>query len=77
MASDTIRASEVGNYLYCRRSWWYQRQGVRSANTEQLARGDAAHAAYGREAQQAQRLRGLAFVLILIAAILTWLQFIG
>ncbi|MFN8403750.1 MAG: hypothetical protein U0V48_09360 [Anaerolineales bacterium] len=34
-----IRSSDIGNYLYCRRAWWYKKQGVESENQAEMATG--------------------------------------
>ncbi len=74
MSQQTIRASEIGSYLYCHRAWWYQRRGVRSANVRELARGAAAHEAHGRRARSLAWQRGLAAALLLVALLLLMLQ---
>ena len=74
MSQQTIRASEIGSYLYCQRAWWYQRQGMRSASGRDLARGAAPHEAHGRGARWLGWKRGLAFALLVLAVLLFLLQ---
>ncbi len=65
-----IRASEIGSYLYCRRAWWYRRQGVEPANLAELAAGNELHRRHGRQVLLAGLLRTLA-LLCLLAALVT------
>lgn len=74
MKSGTIRASEIGTYLYCRRSWWYRRQGYRSANLRELARGSQVHEAHGHGQRRLTWLRRAAFALIGLAVLILLLQ---
>ena len=68
-----IRASEIGEYVFCRRAWWlHQVQGETSANTRELADGTARHARHGRQVSLASALRVLA-VLLLLAGLLTFI----
>lgn len=58
-----IRASEIGEYLYCRRSWWLQRvQGLASQNVRELAEGTEYHQAHGRSVQKAMWAQRIAYV---------------
>jgi CRISPR/Cas system-associated exonuclease Cas4 (RecB family) len=46
---ETIRASEVGEYTYCARSWWLRRvAGEEPEGRERREAGVALHAAHGR-----------------------------
>lgn len=65
-----IRASDIGNYLYCRRAWWYRKQGVLSENKAELAAGTDLHRRHGRKVLAAGLLRGAAMFLLLIAFVL-------
>jgi hypothetical protein len=68
----TIRASEIGAYLYCKRAWWYGRQGYESGNREELSSGLEFHSGHGRRVLIAGFQRFLAIVLLLAAvAVLT------
>ena len=64
-----IRASEIGSYLYCRRAWWYRKQGVPSENQAEMAGGTELHARHGRQVLAAGILRAAGYVL-LVAAVL-------
>ena len=60
-----IRASEIGSYLYCRRAWWYQKQGLESENQAELAGGTELHRQHGRRVIAAGMLRLLGYLLLL------------
>ncbi len=66
-----IRASEVGEYLYCHRAWWLRHtRGHTSANVRELAEGTATHAGHGRRVAGAGALRAAAAVLVILALVL-------
>lgn len=67
---QTIRSSDIGNYLYCRRAWWYRKQGFESANQAELASGTELHRKHGRKVLAAGLLRTLALLLLLAALVL-------
>jgi hypothetical protein len=66
----TIRASEVGSYMYCARAWWYQRKGVESANQAEMTGGTDLHQQHGRQVLLSTLTRTLALILLLAALIL-------
>jgi hypothetical protein len=66
----TIRASEIGTYLYCQRAWRYQRQGVQSENQAELAGGTELHERHGRVVMTVGCLRVLAYALLLASLVL-------
>lgn len=66
----TIRASEIGTYLYCRRAWWYRKQGVESTNQSELTAGTALHRQHGRKVLAAGLLRTFGLLLLLLACTL-------
>lgn len=66
----TIRASEIGTYLYCRRAWWYRKQGVESTNQSELLTGTERHREHGRRVLAANLLRVLGLLFLLAALIL-------
>jgi hypothetical protein len=69
----TLRASEIGTYLFCKRAWWYQGQGIESSNQAELAAGSALHHQHGRTTLIAGGLRTLAWLVLLAAlALLTF-----
>jgi CRISPR/Cas system-associated exonuclease Cas4 (RecB family) len=65
-----IRSSDIGNYLYCHRAWWYRKQGVESENQAELSAGTALHRQHGRKVLAAGLLRALGVVVLLAALVL-------
>ncbi|MGB8645915.1 MAG: hypothetical protein WCF84_11810 [Anaerolineae bacterium] len=66
-----IRASEIGEYVYCHRAWWLGRVvGIENANRAELEAGIARHQAHGRGVRRAFWLRRAALVLVLVAVVL-------
>lgn len=66
----TIRASEIGSYLYCRRAWWYRRNGFESINQAELAAGTELHRAHGRTVIAAGFYRAVGILILLGALVL-------
>jgi hypothetical protein len=76
----TLRASEINTYLFCRRAWWYQSQGIQPSNLAELAGGSQYHREHGRKTLLAGALRSLGWIALLaalallaVAAALQWL----
>ncbi|UCE00949.1 MAG: hypothetical protein JSV42_09620 [Chloroflexota bacterium] len=67
---STIRASEIGTYLFCQRAWWYQKKGYTPSNQNELASGTRIHVHHTRQVLLSGCLRTLAYLTFLIAIIL-------
>jgi CRISPR/Cas system-associated exonuclease Cas4 (RecB family) len=67
---SVIRSSDIGSYLYCRRAWWYRKQGIESENKVELAAGTELHHKHGRQVMASTLNRTLGFILLMIAIIL-------
>jgi CRISPR/Cas system-associated exonuclease Cas4 (RecB family) len=62
-----IRASEIGEYLFCKRAWWLRSQGMESENRKALEAGSAEHEDMARRVALTGCLRTAAFVIFLAA----------
>lgn len=65
-----IRSSDIGTYLYCRRAWWYKKQGVESANQAELAAGTELHVRHGRQVLASSITRTVGLILLMIALVI-------
>jgi hypothetical protein len=63
----TIRASEIGAFLFCQRAWRLRLDGYEPENQAELASGTELHYRHGRTVMLSGCLRTLAYILILIA----------
>jgi hypothetical protein len=70
MPEKIVRASEIGEYLFCNRAWWLRLQGIVPANRHVLEAGTAAHAEHARRVVFAGCLRTAAFILLIAAVLL-------
>ncbi|ACL23474.1 hypothetical protein [Chloroflexus aggregans] len=63
---EIIRASELGEYYYCARSWWLRRVvGREPEGAERRAFGTISHVRHGRLVVFSQRLLWLGFALLI------------
>jgi len=75
--STTIRASEIGTYLYCQRAWHYDRAGQPSQNSAELLTGTELHQAHGRTVIAAGLYRTLGYLALLAALVLLTIYLAG
>ncbi len=77
----TLRASDIAQFMYCQRAWWYAREGQPSANDSWLRAGEHWHIRHGRDVMMVGCLRVLGYVLliasIVAAAALLTTRFLG
>ncbi len=69
MKRSVLRASEIGAFLYCKRAWWYQRQGLVSENESAMLDGVFTHQAHARQVLAARLLRLLGWALLAAALV--------
>jgi hypothetical protein len=67
MPPRVIRASEIGEYLFCKRAWWLRTQGFESASRKVLEAGTAEHEEWARRVALAGCLQTAALLLFLAA----------
>ncbi|GAB4267961.1 MAG: hypothetical protein Kow0080_10460 [Candidatus Promineifilaceae bacterium] len=78
MSDNWIRASEIGDYIYCRRSWYLRRKRqVPSANVRQLRQGTAHHQKHGRRVVLSVWMRRLAYAFIFLVVATAVYQLVG
>jgi len=65
-----IRSSDIGTYLYCRRAWWYKKQGIEASNQTDLAAGTQLHVRHGRQVLASGITRTIGLILLMIALVL-------
>jgi CRISPR/Cas system-associated exonuclease Cas4 (RecB family) len=65
-----IRSSDIGNYLYCRRAWWYKKQGLVSENQAELASGSELHRKHGRQVLASGITRTIGLILLMVALVM-------
>jgi len=71
---DFVRASALGEYVFCARAWWLRREGVRpTRGGEARAAGTRWHESHGRSVARAKRLRLFAAVCMYLALALALL----
>jgi len=71
-----IRASEIGQYVYCAHAWWLGSvQGLPSAHQQEMTAGETAHLRHGRRVRASLGLSRLAYGVLLLAAMVAvvWL----
>jgi hypothetical protein len=67
----TIRASEVGEYLYCTRAWWLRRvAGLEPEGQERRERGTLLHIRHGRDVAASGALIWVGCVVLLLAILM-------
>lgn len=65
----TIRASEIGEYEYCSRAWWYKHIAKVPVNAEtsgRMERGREAHRQHGRGVALSIKLRAAGVALLVL-----------
>jgi hypothetical protein len=77
MSYPWIRASEIGEYVYCRRAWWLKRvKGLQSGHVRQLDDGRRYHEKHGAKVRTHSWMRKLAYVFIFLVVSIVVFQLI-
>jgi hypothetical protein len=77
MSDKWIRASEISNYVYCRRAWWLQRmEGYASQNVRELQTGSRYHRQHGNTWLRSLWGRRLAYLLLFAFVAVVTFQFL-
>lgn len=71
----TIRASEIGSFLYCQRAWWYRKNGVETTNIRELHTGTGIHQQHGRSVLAVGCFRAIAMLFLLAGIVMLVVHF--
>lgn len=78
MSDNVIQASEISDYVYCRRAWWLKRvYGYKPQNRQALEAGTNYHQVHGYMVLRAQKVRLVAYALVGIALVTVLAWWIG
>ncbi len=77
MVEITLRASEIAQFAYCHRAWWYARQGHVSTNMERQRLGTRWHRRHRRTVLKTRFLRRLGYACLLAAAVAAMVHLAG
>lgn len=78
MTRRVIKASEIGEYVYCRRAWWlHHLHDVPSANVAAMRQGTRAHARHGTRVTLASLMMVGAYILLASALFGALLWFVA
>ena len=69
-AGRTVRASEIGAFIFCQRAWWYQRSQQPTINKKELAAGSDFHHRHAGRLRAARVLQAAGRIAIFIALVL-------
>lgn len=72
-----IKASEVGEYVFCARAWRMRLDGHEPSNRAAMEAGTRWHRGHGRSVSRAGRLRKLAALCALLALVVLTLIFLS
>ena len=65
-----IRASEVGQYVYCSHAWWLGSvRGLPSSRQREMAAGETVHRRHGRGVRTSLSLNRVAYFVLLLAVL--------
>jgi hypothetical protein len=76
MSYRVIKASEIGEYVYCNRAWWLRRNyDFRPQNTQEIQAGTVYHEEHGGQVRQTILIKRLAllFLFLAISVVILWL----
>jgi len=65
----SIKASELGTYLYCRRAWWFRQQGIEGMNQAELQAGTEFHHRHGTRIRLTGLVRTAGWILLLLGLV--------
>lgn len=71
-----IRASEIGQYVYCARAWWLGSvRGLSSSHQQEMAEGTVVHRRHGWGVRRSLWLNRLAYIVLLLVVVVgaVWL----
>ncbi len=79
MSDDrVIRASGIGQYVYCAQAWWLGNvEKLPSSRQREMAAGEAAHRHHGRGVRALPWLSRLAYAVLLLAAVVGIMWLLG
>jgi hypothetical protein len=69
--TPVIRASEIGQYVFCQRAWWLGTvQGYQPVDDRLLAAGTQAHLQHGHAVARSRRWQQVGYLLLAMGIIL-------